>query len=289
MTDTGFQEVEGFRLAYRIVGKGQPVLVVGSEVYYPRLFSPELSEALQLIHVDHRGFAEAPAELMPEAYALDRVVDDLEVLRARLGLEDLVVMGHSGHAFMATEYAIRYPRHVRQLVLLNSAPTNSPERQQQSMAFFEETASPERKRQFEADIAMLAGDIEREPDRRFAHMVTRMGALGFYDFKFDGSALWDGVRMHMPILDHLWGDAFGRIDLIERLASLDKPVFLGLGRYDYLVGPVSLWDAVETRCPHVTKVVFEHSGHNPMLEQSADFDARLLDWLRQGASRPARG
>ena len=281
MSEGGFQEVEGFRLAYRIAGEGQPVLVVGSAVYYPRLFSSELSRALRVIHVDHRGFAEAPADLTPELYSLERVVDDLELLRARLGLEDLVVLGHSGHAFLAAEYAIRYPQHVRKLVLLNTAPTNGPQRQQQSFAFFDEAASPERKRQFEADIALLAGDIEREPERRFAHMVMRMGAQSFYDFTFDGSALWDGVRTNMPILDYLWGEAFGRLDLIERLASLDKPVFLGLGRYDYLVGPVSLWDAVERRCPHVSKVVFERSGHNPMLEQRADFDARLIDWIRQ--------
>jgi len=32
--------IDGFELLYRMEGKGTPVLVVGSAVYYPRLFSP---------------------------------------------------------------------------------------------------------------------------------------------------------------------------------------------------------------------------------------------------------
>lgn len=52
--------IDGFELLYRMEGKGTPVLVVGSAVYYPRLFSPALGEQVQLIFIDHRGFAKAP-------------------------------------------------------------------------------------------------------------------------------------------------------------------------------------------------------------------------------------
>jgi proline iminopeptidase len=52
--------IDGFELLYRMAGEGRPVLIVGSVVYYPRLFSPALSEQVQLIFIDHRGFAKAP-------------------------------------------------------------------------------------------------------------------------------------------------------------------------------------------------------------------------------------
>jgi proline iminopeptidase len=285
MQRQGLITIDGFPLAYRIEGEGQPVLVVGSALYYPRLFSSELSQAVQMVYLDHRGFSEATAPMPsppdPEPSTLQRVVRDIEAMRAALGLDDVVVLGHSGHAFMAVEYALAYPDRVRGLILLNSAPTNSPERQQQSFAFFEEAASLERKRRFEADIALLAGDLEREPERRFAHMGIRTGAQAFYDYTTDGASFWDGVRMTMPIIDHLWGEAFAQLSLLERLPLLDKPVFLGLGRHDYLVGPVALWDAVAERCPHVSTRVFEQSGHNPMLEQAAEFDAAMLAWLNR--------
>lgn len=196
---------EGFALNVSIRGNGRPILVVGSSIYYPRLFSEQLYTSFQLIFLDHRGFVKPPRTLEPEDYALDKVLDDIEAARQTLELEDFIILGHSGHAFMALEYAKKYPEHVRKVVLLNTAPTNSPERQQQSIAFFNETASPERKRQFEADIALLAGDIQREPERRFAHMCIRMGAHSFYDYAYDAAWMWEGVFTSMPVMDHLWG------------------------------------------------------------------------------------
>lgn len=272
---------EGFALNVSIRGNGKPILVVGSSVYYPRLFSEQLYTSFQLIFLDHRGFVEPPRTLEPEDYTLNKVLDDIERARQALGLENFIILGHSGHAFMALAYAQTFPERVSKVILLNTGPSNSPERQQQSIAFFNEAASPERKRQFEADIALLEEDIRREPKRRFAHMCIRMGAHSFYDYAFDAAWMWDGVFTSMPVLDHLWGEAFARLNLIDCLEEVDIPVFIGLGRYDYLVGPVSLWDAVDGSQANVRKVVFEQSGHNPMFEEPELFNAVLTDWIHE--------
>ncbi|OIB03415.1 alpha/beta hydrolase [Paenibacillus sp. LC231] len=272
---------EGFALNVSIRGNGRPILVVGSSIYYPRLFSEQPYTSFQLIFLDHRGFVKPPRTLEPEEYTLDKVLDDIEAARQTLELEDFIILGHSGHAFMALEYAKKYPEHVRKVVLLNTAPTNSPERQQQSFAFFNETACPERKRQFEADIALLEGDIQREPERRFAHMCIRMGAHSFYDYAYDAAWMWEGVFTNMPVIDHLWGEAFARLNLIDSLKEVAKPVLIGLGRYDYLVSPVSLWDAINGSQANVKKVIFEKSGHNPMFEEPDLFNALLTDWIHE--------
>lgn len=272
---------EGFALNVSIRGNGKPILVVGSSIYYPRLFSEQLYTSFQLIFLDHRGFVNPPRTLEPEEYTLDKVLDDIEAARQTLELEDFIIVGHSGHAFMALEYAKKYPEHVRKVVLLNTAPTNSPERQQQSIAFFNETACPERKRQFEADIALLAGDIQREPERRFAHMCIRMGAHSFYDYAYDAAWMWEGVFTNMPVIDHLWGEAFARLNLIDSLEGVTKPVLIGLGRHDYLVSPVSLWDAIDGSQANVKKVIFDKSGHNPMFEEPELFNALLTDWIHE--------
>lgn len=272
---------EGFALNVSIRGNGRPILVVGSSIYYPRLFSEQLYTSFQLIFLDHRGFVEPPRTLEPEEYTLDKVLDDIEAARQTLELEDFIILGHSGHAFMALEYAKKYPEHVRKVVLLNTAPTNSPERQQQSIAYFNETACPERKRQFEADIALLEGDIQREPERRFAHMCIRMGAHSFYDYAYDAAWMWEGVFTSMPVIDHLWGEAFARLNLIDSLKEVAQPVLIGLGRYDYLVSPVSLWDAINGSQANVKKVIFEQSGHNPMFEEPDLFNAILTGWIHE--------
>ncbi|MDQ0495353.1 pimeloyl-ACP methyl ester carboxylesterase [Paenibacillus brasilensis] len=195
---------------------------------------------------------------------MDKVINDIETARQCLHLDHFIILGHSGHAFMALEYAKQYPDHVHKVVLLNSAPTNSEERQRQSFLFFNETACSERKARFEKDIVLLEEDIKRDPDRRFVHMCIRMGAQSFYDYTFDAAYMWNDVYTNMPIIDYLWGEAFGQLNLIQSLADIHKPVFIGLGRYDYLVAPVSLCDSIDYSYENVKKVIFEHSGHNPM-------------------------
>ena len=92
----------------------------------------------------------------------------------------------------------------------------------------------------------------------------------------------------MPIIDHLRGDAFARIDLQEKIAALSqkKPVFLGPGRHDYLVRPVSLRDDLATSGSvesgdrfGITKLIFEKSGHNPMFEEPDLFEDLFGRWI----------
>ncbi|MEK3850428.1 alpha/beta hydrolase [Paenibacillus peoriae] len=272
---------DGFELKYAITGNGRPILVIGSSVYYPRLFSDHLYKKFQFIFLDHRGFAKPTRALKPEDYTLDKVINDIETARQCLHLNEFIILGHSGHAFMALEYAKQYPDYVQKVVLLNSAPTNSQERQRQSASFFYETASPERKERFEKDIVLLEEDIKRDPDRRFVHMCIRMGAQSFYDYAYDAAYTWNDVYTNMPIIDYLWGEAFGNMNLIQSLADIHKPVFIGLGRYDYLVAPVSLWDRVDDTYENVKKVIFEHSGHNPMFEEPHYFDQTLAKWINE--------
>ncbi|NLS86631.1 alpha/beta hydrolase [Bacillus sp. LJBS06] len=281
MERAGICHSDGFDLAYRIEGEGAPILVIGSAVYYPRLFSSDIKQKYQWIFVDHRGFAKPKRELREEDSRLDAVLADIERMRTFLQLEDVIILGHSGHAFMALEYARTYPEHVRKVALFNTAPDNSEERQRKSESFFMETASLERKKRFEKDIANLPQDIENDPERRFVHMCIRAEAKSFYQERPHAAALWDGVFTNMPIMDELWGNTFARLNLIQRLADVQVPVYIGLGRYDYLVAPVTLWDTVDDLYPHVEKVIFEKSGHQPMLEEPQAFEQSFRKWLDQ--------
>ncbi|KZE72063.1 alpha/beta hydrolase [Paenibacillus jamilae] len=272
---------DGFELKYTIRGNGKPILVIGSSIYYPRLFSNHLYKSFQFIFLDHRGFAKPIRALKPEDYTLDKVINDIEATRQCLHLDQFIILGHSGHAFMALEYAKQFPGNVEKVVLLNSAPTNSQERQRQSISYFYETASSARKERFEKDIVLLENDIKNDPDRRFVHMCIRMGAQSFYDYTYDAAYMWNDVYTNMPIIDYLWGEAFGKMDLIQSLADVRKPVLIGLGRTDYLVAPVSLWDRVDGSYTNVKKVVFEHSGHNPMFEEPHYFNQTLTEWINE--------
>lgn len=76
-------------------------------------------EAYRCVSYDLRGHGRSPVP--PPPYTLDDLVDDLEALRADLGIERAHFAGHSLGGMIGPAYARRYPQHVRSLGLLSTA------------------------------------------------------------------------------------------------------------------------------------------------------------------------
>src|SRR5688500_15168892 len=92
---------DGFELRYAVEGEGWPAIIIGSAVYYQRTFSKQLYRNLKMVYMDHRGFGKALQTYHDSAFALDNIVEDIEALRISLGLNKVIIIGHSGHGYMA--------------------------------------------------------------------------------------------------------------------------------------------------------------------------------------------
>jgi proline iminopeptidase len=271
-----------YRLRYRIEGTGTTALVIGSAIYYPRVFSQNLRKRLRLVFLDHRGLAPPPGTVVPRSeQTLEVILDDTERARQQLGLGKVVVIGHSGHALMALEYAKRYPANVSHVVMVGIAPRLDAAGAAAAEASFQRLGTPERK-------AALAQSLRRTPDTRLAALpprerfvagYVREGPRTWYDPHFDGAPLWKDVPINVDVMQHIWDEEFRDIDITRGLASFDRPVFLALGRYDFVVGPPSTWDSLRPQFKDLTVRVFERSGHVPPLEEPVPFDTALLRWL----------
>lgn len=276
---TGAIEIDGFNLNYSIEGDGQPILVVGSVLYYPRTFSTDIKKKFQFIFIDHRGFVPPPLpEPGQEAYELDRILDDIETIRRKLRLHDFIIMGHSGHAFMALEYAKKYPEHVKGVVLLAVSPSYSTEIHALADLFFDTLANADRKKKLSESMAALPAMIEADPDHRFVSYCLAAGPKSWFDAGFDASPLWEGVYTNMPMIDYMWGVVFRDIDITKNLEQFHKPVLLALGKYDFLTGPAELWENPSKKFNELTIEIFENSAHCPQYEESLLFDQVLLEW-----------
>ena len=115
---------DGVRLYVRVAGQGQPCVFVhggpgaGCEAI-ETLAGPMLEQHFRMIYLDQRGSGRS-ASAPNQAYALPRLVQDLEDLRQQLHLEKWVLMSHSFGGLIATAYARQYPQRVLGLVLTNS-------------------------------------------------------------------------------------------------------------------------------------------------------------------------
>jgi proline iminopeptidase len=104
-------------------------------------------------------------------------------------------------------------------------------------------------------------------------------AMYWYDPTFDCTWIWEGVETNTDVFNHIAMKVLGNYDITESLPSLKAPVFLALGRYDYVV-PYTLWDGVKDKFPNLSYNLFEKSGHTPQLEEQELFDQKLLDWIK---------
>jgi pimeloyl-ACP methyl ester carboxylesterase len=75
-----------------------------------------------LVRLDLRGTGESAVPADPATYRCDRQVDDVEALRAHLGLERIDLLGHSAGGTLAVLYAARHPDRVGRLALVTPSP-----------------------------------------------------------------------------------------------------------------------------------------------------------------------
>jgi proline iminopeptidase len=281
----GIVEVEGASLGYRIEGHGQPCLVVGSSIYYPRVLSQDLREHLQLIFVDVRHFAAVDPSFGPDRISIETYPADIERVRKTLELGDVVVVGHSIHGLIALEYARRYPEHVLGVVVIGSPPYRSHEDPSPSQRLWEAEASAERKKILARQLAELTPEVRAglSPGEVWVREYVASGPKIWFDPSYDGSWLWDEVALDGPVFTRLAGELLTPYDLAQGPGEITAPVLIVHGRYDYFVA-YTLWEEHRHKLPRHTYVLFERSGHTPPLEEPERFDQTLREWTRGLAS-----
>lgn len=108
--------------AYTIEGKGPALFLIhgiGARKAGWAKLTAFLKDDFTCIAYDLRGHGDSPLPF--GRFGLDDLVDDLEALRARLGIEKAHFMGHSLGGMIGPAYARRHPERVLSLGLLSTA------------------------------------------------------------------------------------------------------------------------------------------------------------------------
>jgi pimeloyl-ACP methyl ester carboxylesterase len=122
---TTFHGGDGTRLAYHLTGEGDPLVCLPGGPMQASAYLGDLgglSEHRRLVLLDLRGTGDSAVPADPATYRCDRLVDDVEALRAHLGQERIDLFGHSAGATLAVLYAARHPDRVGRLVLVSPSP-----------------------------------------------------------------------------------------------------------------------------------------------------------------------
>jgi proline iminopeptidase len=276
---SGVVSVEGAELHFVIEGKGTPCIGLGHSESQRRILSQELRNHFRWVFVDLRHDAQSNSSLEISKITLDTYLDDIDKVRRTLGLDKTAVFGHSIHSYIALEYARKYPKNTTHVIMTG----NTPYRIAADVAdrFWESDASDERKMVLEQNWEEISEDelSRMSPEERIVKTYMAMTPKLFYDPKYDLSWIYEVAESNQKIANHLFQVIFKDYDIAKRPGRVEKPVFLAIGRYDYL-WPCFTWDDRKDVLPNLSYNLFEKSGHFPMVEEQELFDKKLIDWIK---------
>jgi epoxide hydrolase 4 len=118
----GYAKSGDTKIHYVTSGKG-PLLVMihGFPDYWYtwRNQIPELAKTFQCVAFDQRGYNLSDQPVGIENYAMPKLVNDVKALIEHFGRKQAVVMGHDWGGAVAWSFAMKYPKMVDRLVILN--------------------------------------------------------------------------------------------------------------------------------------------------------------------------
>ncbi len=276
-SERGTVRLAGFEVPYVVEGQGRPCMVYALLEYHRRAFSDRFKRELRCAFVQARfAIPGAPAD-PARPFTVDAAVEDLEAVRAALGMTRFVLVGHSIQGTVALAYALRHPEHVTHVVSIGPVPELSPALEKVAQEEWEREASTERKAIHERNRAALSPKAlaKMSPAQAVVADIAADAAKRWHDPRFDERPLLSRDEFNVPVTAQLFGAEY---HLFRGDARVKPPVLLAVGRFDF-AAPLEAWTPHRPRFQDLTLAVFDRSGHTPQVEEAELFDARLLAWL----------
>ena len=278
--DGKYYPVNGHKLWTVSFGKGEPLFFIpggpGGTHYGLRSFD-SLSTTNTLVYFDAFGRGKSDTAKDVAEYSLANDIEDLESLRVAMGFAKINVLGHSYGGVVAQGYAIKYGAHLSHLILANSF---------HSFVMWQEN-DDNTNREIKSNYPEVwdtlmkirnAGAISSDSIHQEIYGRVPYGFLYAYNpdnFKNRGRKPYphpNNAALYYQMVgkdgDFIVGSDIGTFDYRKQLKDLKMPILIIGGRYDRVAVP-SMMVKYKEYCPQAQFVLFEHSGHNPQVEEPA--------------------
>jgi pimeloyl-ACP methyl ester carboxylesterase len=274
---------DGRTLAYRLAGSG-PTLVChpGGPGFSSRYFGDlaGLGDRFTLAMLNPRGTEGSDRPSDSRAYKTEDYVGDLEEFRAHLGLERMLLLGHSHGGVVAQGYASQHPERVERLVL---ASTLARFQAEQEAVMEAAVAAKAEESWFEDSMAALQAEQAGEwgTDQELAGLVVRELPFYFAHYGDRERRYVQTLEGEIPVGDALKlfnDEVFTTFDLRPELARITAPTLVIAGEDDFITGPVCANDLAEG-VSDAELVLLPDCGHVIFIEQPERFAAAVGGFL----------
>lgn len=233
---------------YEVLGRGRPLLFLHGWVGSWRYWVPTMQAAsiqYRTYALDLWGFGDTAK--IPENYTLEQQVNLVDLFMQEMGIARVAIIGHGLGAAVAILFAHRYSNLVDRLMAVG-LPDG---RHSLNPRLFNDTP-----------VELAEWLFSRTPEGEAARAEAP---------KTDQKA----IQFSLASLQ--------RQDVGSHAASLTTPCLLVYGQNDPLVMEDSAAATLPDWPEHIHQVVFDQSGHFPMLDEMNKFNRLLVDFLALGS------
>jgi len=279
-SEEGIKEINGTELYYKVVGQGEPILIIhgGPGLNHKYLFPnlQFLTDKYQLIFYDQRASGKSSLTLDSNSVTIDNFIQDIDELRDAFGIEKLNIMAHSWGGLLALKYAIKHPEDTKSLILINSVGASSEIRNMTNQTIAERFTKEDSVHR--AEIIQTDEFQKREPNA-----IESLMKIGFRH-QFYNIAFLDSLNLSLnkdyiktsQLLQNLAKD-LTEYDFHSDLKKIKTPTLLIYGSYDPLA------ELAGTRIHEMIEQsefkILDNCGHFPFIEKQDEFKTTVMNFL----------
>ena len=290
----GTVKFRGFETWYKVVGertdeKKLPLLCLHGGPGVPHDYLESLAAIAatgrQVIFYDQLGCGNSTHVDDPALWTVDLFVEEVDVVRRALGLEQIHLLGQSWGGMLTMQYMLTQPEGVASITIASSPPsipmwlseanrlhTELPPEVQETLTQHEEAGTTE------------SDEYQRAMQVFYDRYVCRVVPNPDYvQRSFAKLAEWPQVyhTMNGPSEFHVVG-VIKDWDVTARLGEISVPALITTGRYDEATPLIG--ETVHRGIKDSTWVVFENSAHMAHAEEPERYMAVLVDFLARAES-----
>lgn len=237
-----------------------------------RWWAGPFSDKYRVIVFDARGSGRSGGN---PPFTHEQWAADVDGLRAYFGFEQIIMAGGSYGGNMAMEYTLRYPAHVRALILRDTTPDNT----HQDQAIQNALNSSRVKVDLVKLNRVFQGTTLSDEDMKECYKEIQPLYNANWDPEKDAERLNQITFRHET---HNFAFSYNRkhYDLKPLLPSITVPTLICVGRHDWIT-PLSASETIHRLIPNSRLVIFEKSGHSPQAEEPDRFQAVVRGFLSE--------
>ncbi len=242
---------------------------------------------IEYYYYDQLGSAYSDQPADPELWQVDRFVEEVEQVRQALGLnrENFYLLGHSWGGILAIEYALKYQRHLKGLVISNmmaSCPAYNAYARDVLMPAMDQSALDEIK------ALEAAGDFENPrytellTEQHYVHHVLRL-PVDMWPDPVNRAFAKINRDIYVPMQGPSELGLRGTLENWDRTAelkSIEVPTLTIGAQYDTMDPAHMKWMARELRRGHYLHC--PNGSHMAMYDDQATYYTGLIEFLSGG-------